>query len=163
MDQKPDFLTEYEFKVYQLTSKGWSPQEISDQLNQDKSNKDKKIKKPGNIRKTRVVIRKKIERELQKIADSLRLDTNLRTIPKGTGLLIGYDWVHDTYVYLILSEGMIKVWYEHNCSIKCEVECQNTLDLLLKERDLQLPPEVTNRPRLEHIRYIIDKIKRESG
>lgn len=160
LHQKPDFLTDYEFDVLRLTNEGMSPQKIANQLNSDrKYMNQKKQKTPESVRKTRVVVRKKIERELRKIANTLRLDTNLRNIPRGTGLLIGYDWVHDTYVYLILTgEKGILAWYEHECSDKCRTECHATLDLIRQERKINLTPEQEKESLLEQFRLIISWI-----
>jgi hypothetical protein len=147
--QKPDFLTEYEFNVLRLTNDGNNIKDIANVLG----------KSEGSIRKTKVTVRKKIEQELQKIANTLRLDTNLRTIPKGTGLLIGYDWKLDTYVYLILTGGSITAWYEHECSDKCQPECQSTLDMIRKERRIELTSEKEEKSLLEQFRFVISRIK----
>jgi hypothetical protein len=147
--QKPDFLTEYEFNVLRLTNDGNNIKNIAEILG----------KSEGSVRKTKVTIRKKIERELLKIANALRLDTNLRTIPKGTGLLIGYDWKLDTYVYLILTGGSITIWYEHECSDKCQPECQSILDIIKRERRIELTSEQENESLLEQFRLVILIIK----
>lgn len=149
MLQKPDFLTEYEFNVLRLTNDGDNIKAIAVSLG----------KSEGSIRKTKVTVRKKIEQELQKIANTLRLDTNLRTIPKGTGLLIGYDWKLDTYVYLILTGGSITAWYEHECSEKCQPECQSTLDMIRRERRIELTSEQEKDSLLEQFRFVISRIK----
>ncbi|MFW9994550.1 MAG: hypothetical protein ACFFD4_21075 [Candidatus Odinarchaeota archaeon] len=151
MYQKPDFLTDYEFDVLKFTYEGNSIKKTAKILN----------KSEGSIRKTKVIVRKKIESELQKIADALRLDTNLRIIPKGMGLLIGYDWVHDTYVYLILTGGKITAWYEHECSAKCKPECQTVLDQIKVERGIDLNAEQESLPLLEQFRLVISRIKGE--
>ena len=76
MFQKPDFLTDYEFRVFQLTNEGLSPKEIANQINFEIENqnrpkvrsqkRDPKQKTTQSISKARVVVRKKIERELFK-------------------------------------------------------------------------------------------------
>jgi len=78
MVQKPDFLTEYEYDVIRLSNEGLNIEKIATKLE----------KKEGNIRKTKVVVRKKIEKELQKTARSLRLDSDITNMPKDAGLLM---------------------------------------------------------------------------
>lgn len=154
--QKPDFLTDYEFQVLQRTNDGLGIKEIAELLGKSES----------NIRKTRSVIRKKIEKELKKVADTLRLDTETRNIPKGTGipaLLIGYDWVNDTHVYLILTSDGVIAWYEHECSDKCKSECQLTLDQIRRERRIELNHKLENESPMDQFRFIIAKIKGDGG
>ena len=67
MFPKPHFVTYYEFDVLRLHNEGVKVKNIASQLS----------KKEGNIRKTKVVVRKKIEKELQKTARSLRIDLDI--------------------------------------------------------------------------------------
>jgi hypothetical protein len=130
MYQKPDFLTDYEFDVLRLHNEGFKVKDIASQLG----------KKEGNIRKTKVVVRRKIEKELQKTAGSLRLDLDISNMPKDTGLLIGFDWIHNTKVFLIFTftQGII-AWWEHECKTEeCLKRNRETLDLICRERKIQL-------------------------
>ncbi len=133
MDQKPEFLTDYEFSVLQLNNEGFKIKDIATKLE----------KKEGNIRKTKVVVRKKIEKELQKTARSLRLDRDISNMPKDAGLLIGFDWIHNTKVFLIFTftQGII-AWWEHECKTEeCLKRNRETLDLICSERSIQLTLE----------------------
>ncbi|MHA1966469.1 MAG: hypothetical protein ACW964_01580 [Candidatus Hodarchaeales archaeon] len=130
MFQKPDFLTGYEFDVLRLHNEGVKVKNIASQLS----------KKEGNIRKTKVVVRKKIEKELQKTARSLRIDLDISNMPKDAGLLIGFDWIHNTKVFLIFTftQGII-AWYDHECKTEeCLKRNRETLDLICHERKIEL-------------------------
>ncbi|MFW9856953.1 MAG: hypothetical protein ACFFFG_18025 [Candidatus Thorarchaeota archaeon] len=166
MSQRPEFLTEYELEVFRLVNEGKDAQQIADDLNRnEKLNKDKQGKKiersPENIRKTKVVVRKKLERELRKIAEANRLDLDLAKMPKDTGLLIAFDWVHNTKVYLIYTRELgVVAWWEHLCSDRCQHRCQSTLDLILRERQIELPPEIKDKVILDQFREAIAIIQR---
>jgi len=98
--------------------------------------------------------------ELQKIATTNRLDLDLAKIPKDTGMMIAFDWVHNTKVYLIFSaERGIIAWWEHLCSERCELLCQETLGLILKERKIELTPDEKKQSILEQFRRIISIIQ----
>ncbi|MFW9855378.1 MAG: LuxR C-terminal-related transcriptional regulator [Candidatus Thorarchaeota archaeon] len=118
MEQRPKFLSPHEFEVFRRVNAGMSNGQIAKDLDKSES----------NIRKTKTIVSKKIKRELEKIANLLRLDTSTRTIHTGTGILTGFDWIHNTLVYIILAGGDIVVWYVHDCSPKCETECRTTLN-----------------------------------
>lgn len=166
LSQRPEFLTEYELEVFRLVNEGKDAQQIADDLNRnEKLNKDKQGKKiersPENIRKTKVVVRKKLERELRKIAEANRLDLDLAKMPKDTGLLIAFDWVHNTKVYLIYTRELgVVAWWEHLCSDRCQHRCQSTLDLILRERQIELPPEIKDKVILDQFREAIAIIQR---
>ena len=159
MTQKPDFLTDYEFDVFQHTIKGKKPDEIAETLNSDKKYKNQK-KTLGSIRKTKVVVRKKIEKRLVGIAKSLRLDHDLTSMPKDSGLLVSYDWTNDTKVYIIftIEEGIL-AWYEHECSDKCKLSCKEILDLVIRERNIPFTENQEALPILEQFRFVISKIQ----
>lgn len=160
MSQKHEFLSEYELEVFRLVNEGKTPKEIAlDLNNNEKLNKSKKGEKierrPENIRKTKVVVRKKLERELQKIAETNRLDLDLAKMPKDTGLLMAFDWVHNTKVYLIFTRAQgVVAWWEHLCSERCQHRCQSTLDLILHERQIELSPELNDKSILDQFREI---------
>ncbi|MFW9779093.1 MAG: hypothetical protein ACFFE8_09595 [Candidatus Heimdallarchaeota archaeon] len=166
MSQRPEFLTEYELEVFRLVNEGKDAQQIADDLNRNENlNRDKEGKKiersPENIRKTKVVVRKKLERELRKIAEANRLDLDLAKMPKDTGLLIAFDWVHNTKVYLIYTRELgVVAWWEHLCSDRCQHRCQDTLDLILRERQIKLPPELKDKSILDQFREAIAIIQR---
>ncbi len=151
MYQKPDFLTDYEFDVLRLYNEGFKVKYIASQLG----------KKEGNIRKTRVVVRRKIEKELQKTARSLRLDLDITNMPKDAGLLIGFDWIHNTKVFLIFTftQGII-AWWEHECKTdECRKRNRETLDLISRERNIQLTPEEENLSTREQFLKVIELIQ----
>jgi hypothetical protein len=162
-------LSDYELEVFKLVNEGESPDKIAESINSNdelnyKEDKDKnKIpveRSPANIRKTKVVVRSKLERELQKIATANRLDLDLAKIPKDTGIMIAFDWVHNTKVYLFFTaERGIIAWWEHLCSERCESLCQETLALILKERNIDLPPNDKNQSILEQFRKAISIIQ----
>lgn len=161
--QKQEFLTEYELEVFKLVNEGNNPQEIADKINSDSRFEGQKERRKENIRKTRVVVRNKIERELRRIATTNRLDLDLAKMPKDTGMMIAFDWVHNTKVYLFFTtEKGILAWWEHECSNRCEPICHETLDLILKERKIELPPETKDASLLEQFRYTVSVI-REKG
>ncbi|MFX0014469.1 MAG: hypothetical protein ACFFB2_09035 [Promethearchaeota archaeon] len=149
--QRPDFLSDYEFEVLRLTNEGKNADEIAQLL---------KRKNAGSIYKTRVVVWRKIEEQLKNIAKSLRLDPDLTRMPKNSGLLVSYDWTNDTKVYIIFTtdEGIL-AWYEHHCSNKCQPKCQQTLDLIIRERNIVLSKEQTSLPILEQFRFVFSEIQ----
>ena len=152
MDQKPEFLTDYEFSVLQLNNEGFKIKDIATKLE----------KKEGNIRKTKVVVRKKIEKELQKTARSLRLDRDISNMPKDAGLLIGFDWIHNTKVFLIFTftQGII-AWWEHECKTEeCLKRNRETLDLICSERSIQLTLEEKKLSIREQFLKVIDIIQK---
>ncbi|MFX0152571.1 MAG: hypothetical protein ACFFAJ_17425 [Candidatus Hodarchaeota archaeon] len=160
MAQKQEFLTEYELEVFKLVNEGKNPQEIADQINSDLRFEGQKERRKENIRKTRVVVRNKIERELRRIATANRLDLDLAKIPKDTGMMIAFDWVHNTKVYLFFTaEKGILAWWEHECSKNCEPICNETLELILKERKIEFPPETRKVSLLEQFRYVVSIIQ----
>jgi len=152
MDQKPDFLTDYEFSVLRLNNEGFKIKDIATKLG----------KKEGNIRKTKVVVRKKIEKELQKTARALRIDLDISNMPKDAGLLIGFDWIHNTKVFLIFTftQGII-AWWEHECKTKeCRKRNRKTLDLICSERNIQLTLEEEKQSIREQFLKVIDIIQK---
>jgi len=152
MDQKPEFLTEYENRVLRLNNEGFKIKDIATELG----------KKEGNIRKTKVVVRKKIEKELQKTARSLRLDRDISNMPKDAGLLIGFDWIHNTKVFLIFTftQGII-AWWEHECKTEeCLKRNRETLDLICSERSIQLTLEEEKLSIREQFLKVIDIIQK---
>jgi len=152
MYQKPDFLTDYEYNVLRLTNEGTKIKDIATDLG----------KKEGNIRKTKVVVRKKIEKELQKTARSLRLDRDISNMPKNAGLLIGFDWIHNTKVFLIFTftQGII-AWWEHECKTEeCRKRNRETLDLICSERRIQLTLEEEKLSIREQFLKVIDIIQK---
>ena len=152
MYQKPDFLTDYEYNVLRLTNEGTKIKKIATDLG----------KKEGNIRKTKVVVRKKIEKELQKTARSLRLDRDISNMPKNAGLLIGFDWIHNTKVFLIFTftQGII-AWWEHECKTEeCRKRNRETLDLICSERRIQLTLEEEKLSIREQFLKVIDIIQK---
>ncbi|UCG02800.1 MAG: hypothetical protein JSW11_02185 [Candidatus Heimdallarchaeota archaeon] len=151
MSHKPNFLSDYEFEVLRLTNEGMSAEDIARKL---------KRENPNSIYKTRVVVRKKIETQLKNIAKSLRLDSDLAKIPKNAGLLVSYDWTNDTKVYIIFTtEEGILAWYEHHCSDKCQPDCQETLNLIKRERNIMLSNDQASLPILEQFRYVFSEIQ----
>ncbi|MHA1215599.1 MAG: hypothetical protein ACTSR2_06855 [Candidatus Hodarchaeales archaeon] len=148
---KPEWMSKYEFEVYKKTSEGISTKDIAEALN----------KSEGSIRKTRVIVRKKIEKELYKAARTLRLDLDLSKIPKDSGLLIGFDWIHNTKVYLIftISKGIL-AWWEHECKTEeCLKRNQETLELICREKGVELSPEERSLSQLEQFRIVMKKIQ----
>ena len=167
--KKQEFLSEYELEVFKLVNEGKTAQEIAEEINNQENFRYQKkkdgtetevIRKPENIRKTKVVVRNKIEKELERIAATNRLDLDLANMPKDAGLMIAFDWVHNTKVYLFFTsaEGII-AWWEHECSDRCEPRCKNTLGLILKERKIELPSELKNESILEKFRYVVSVIQ----
>ena len=165
LTEKHEFLSDYEIEVFKLVNEGNNPEKIAEKLNaNDMLNKNRKgelIKRnAANIRKTKVVVRNKIEKELQKIANVNRLDLDLAKIPKDTGLMIAFDWVHNTKVYLFFTiEKGIIAWWEHECSDRCHSICQETLNLIRKERNIPITPEQEKLSLLEQFRYVVNTIQ----
>lgn len=153
MAEIPHILTENQLEIFKLICKGKSAQEIADKLD----------KEPGYIRKAKSVIRKKLEREFKKIATSLRLDLDPKIEYQDTvhlGLMFGFDWVHNTRVYLIFTEKEgILVWFEHTCSDKCQPSCKETLEAIKMDRGFSLPFKTGETSNLEHLRLILSKIQ----
>lgn len=151
MDKKDHILTENELDIFNLVNEGINAQEIAVKLN----------KQPSYIRKTKSVIRKKLERELRKIANSLRLDLDLENISLDAGLLIGFDWVHNTKVYLIFTvEQSIIAWWKHEClTEECQKRNQNIIDLICRERKIKLKSNEQKLPLLEQFEIVIDEIQ----
>lgn len=148
-------MTEQELAIFKLVNQvnqKFSAQDIADKLD----------KEPGYIRKTKFVIRKKIERELRKIASSLRLDLDLSNIPPDAGLLIGFDWVHNTKVYLIFTvERGIIAWWKHECiTDECRQRNQEIIDLICRERKINLTPKQQQLPLLEQFEIVIGEIQK---
>lgn len=152
MLRKPEFLTKHEFLVLQNTYEGIKAGVIAKNL-------DKSV---GSIYKTRTVIRKKIEKELKRTANSLRLDLDLAKISRDAGLLIGFDWVHNTKVYLFFTaEKGILAWYEHECSNKCESICKETLDIIIRERGIKFENQKKNVSVLDQFKEISSILQNE--
>jgi hypothetical protein len=81
-------------------------------------------------------------------------------MPKDTGMMIAFDWVHNTKVYLFFTaEKGILAWWEHECSNRCKPICHETLDLILKERKIELPLETKDASLLEQFRYTVSVIQ----
>ncbi|UCE15025.1 MAG: hypothetical protein JSV04_07560 [Candidatus Heimdallarchaeota archaeon] len=151
-DKKDHILTENELAIFNLVNQQLSAQEISEKLN----------KQPSYIRKTKFVIRKKIERELRKIASSLRLDLDLANIPVDAGILIGFDWVHNTKVYLIFTvEKGIIAWWKHECiTDECRQRNQEIIDLICRERKINLTSKQQHLSLLEQFEIVIGEIQK---
>jgi len=175
-----EILSKKQLEIFKLLRDGFSIQEIAEiELSNDtmiksikqgkiaeKDNKEELEKKKSYIRKVKSVIKKKLENEFQKIAKSLRLDLDLSQVAGDTGrtgLMFGFDWVHNTKVYLFFTEkeGII-VWYEHECSPRCTEMCEMTLNSIIDERRIVLPANGTKDSNLSKFRLLIEEIKRKS-
>lgn len=151
MDKKDYILTENELGIFHLVNEGFNAQEIAEKLD----------KQPSYIRKTKSVIRKKLEKELKRIANSLRLDHDLANIPANTGVMTGFDWQHNTKVYLIFTEEEgIVVWWKHEClTDECQKRNQEILDLICRERGIILSSKEQELPLLEQFEIVIKEIQ----
>lgn len=151
MDKKDYILTENELDIFHLINEGFNAQEIAEKLK----------KKSSYIRKTKSVIRKKLEKELKRIANSLRLDPDLANIPADSGVMTGFDWQHNTKVYLIFTEEKgIVVWWKHECiTDECQKRNQEILDLICHERGITLSSKEQELPLLEQFEILIKEIQ----
>lgn len=151
MDKKDYILTENELDIFHLVNEGFNAQEIAEKLE----------KQPSYIRKTKSVIRKKLEKELKRIANSLRLDPDLANIPADSGVMTGFDWQHNTKVYLIFTEEKgIVVWWKHEClTDECQKRNLEILDLICRERGITLSSKEQKLPLLEQFEIVIKEIQ----
>lgn len=151
-DKKDQILTENELDIFNLVNEGFNGQQIAEKLN----------KQPSYIRKTKSVIRKKLEKELKRIASSLRLDSDLTHIPTDTGVMTGFDWQHNTKVYLIFTEekGII-VWWKHEClTEECRKRNQEIINLICRERKITLSSKEQELPLLEQFEKVFQEIQK---
>jgi len=81
-------------------------------------------------------------------------------------LLIGFDYQANAQVYIVYTEEMgIIVWYKHEsyggepCH-RCpkEAECQEALDVVMGEYDLELRPDEEELPMTEKSTAIFNKL-----
>ncbi|MFX0172407.1 MAG: helix-turn-helix transcriptional regulator [Candidatus Hodarchaeota archaeon] len=153
-DDEVKLLTDNELQIFLLVNEGKGSQRIADELN----------KKDSYIRKTKSVIRAKLDRELRKVANSLRLDLDLTNISKDTGFMIGFDWIHNTKVYLVFTvERGIIAWWEHEClTEECRKRNQEMLDLICRERKIKLSSKEKDLSLLEQFRIVLEKIQEKS-
>jgi hypothetical protein len=102
---------------------------------------------PGYVSRVLNRAREKIAKSLKEHANSHRLD--IESVLDYKGLLIGFDYQTSAQVFIIFTVklGTI-VWYKHDsyggklCS-ECpkEIDCRETLDVILQEYNIQLRPE----------------------
>jgi len=175
-----EILSKQQLEIYKLLRDGFSIQKIAEiELSNEittksikkgkiaeKDNEEELEKKKNYIRKVKSVIKKKFENEFQKIAKSLRLDLDLSQVSGDTGrtgLMFGFDWVHNTKVYLFFTEkeGII-VWYEHECSPRCNEMCEKTLNSIIDERNVFLPSSGAKLANLSKFRLLVEEIKKKS-
>jgi hypothetical protein len=151
MVSKEHILSENELEIFILTNEGKNAQEIAEKLDRT----------PNYIRKTKFVIRKKIEEEFRKIANSLRLDLDLANISGDSGLMSAFDWVHNTKVYLIFTvERGIIAWWEHKClTDECRERNKEMIDLICRERKIKLSAKETKKSLLTKFKEIMEIIK----
>ncbi len=152
MEKKDYILTENELDIFNLVNEGFNAQQIAEKLN----------KQPSYIRKTKSVIRKKLEKELKRIANSLRLDPDLANIPADAGVMTGFDWQHNTIVYLIFTvEKGIIVWWKHEClTNECQKRNQEIIDLICRERGINLSSKEQQLPLLEQFEIVVKVIQK---
>ncbi|MFX1286478.1 MAG: hypothetical protein ACFFB5_22775 [Promethearchaeota archaeon] len=118
-----------------------------------KKKKDQRFQNEVDVRtisKFKSVGLKKIRQGLEQLADTSRLDRSIQDkeeearleILQRNGILYGHDFRIDRKVYILysLEEGFI-LWQEHVCNIKCQVQCDEILNLIRKEHGLD---ELTN-------------------
>ena len=111
---------------------------------------------------------KKIHKSLLELSKTLRLD--IKDPPKKykdkiKACIHGLNFIINTEIFIIytLQEGPI-VWYKHNSNTckecKPNGKCVITLELILKERGLELPSEVQKEDIDEQAKWVFQSIVR---
>jgi hypothetical protein len=150
--KESDVLSGVEAEVFDVMITGSSNKQIANQLNM----------KDGYVRKIKTRIRKKVTRELKKAADMLRLQYTDDDIDRENGLLKSFDWVNNTWVALVFTayKGIL-AYYEHECSSNCEDICLETLDLICKERCVDIDKKIKSLPIRLQYEYVFETIRKK--
>ena len=147
-------LSTDETAVFSAMDAGLSPKEISVKLS----------KEEGYIRKTQSRIRKKIDKELKKAANMHRLQFADNDIMRDQGILKCFDWVINTYVFLVFTpETGILIYYTHDCSSNCEITCSETLDLICTERGVHVDNKIRSLPNKIQYEHVFEAIRKQKG
>ncbi len=147
-------LSSDETAVFTAMDAGLSPKEISVKLS----------KEDGYIRKTQSRIRKKIDKELKRAANMLRLQFSDNDIMRDQGILKCFDWVNNTYVFLVFTPMMgILAYYTHDCSNNCEDTCKETLDLIRSERGVRVNDKIRSLPNKIQYEHVFEAIRKQKG
>jgi hypothetical protein len=147
-------LSSDETAVFTAMDAGLSPKEISVKLS----------KEDGYIRKTQSRIRKKIDKELKRAANMLRLQFSDNDIMRDQGILKCFDWVNNTYVFLVFTPMMgILAYYTHDCSNNCEDTCNETLDLIRSERGVRVNDKIRSLPNKIQYEHVFEAIRKQKG
>ncbi|MHA1975445.1 MAG: hypothetical protein ACW98F_07265 [Candidatus Hodarchaeales archaeon] len=155
MTEKPrTILSTDETAVFSAMDAGLSPKKISTELSKDE----------GYIRKTQSRIRKKIDKELKKAANMHRLQFSDNDILRDQGILKCFDWVINTYVFLVFTPITgILIYYTHDCSDNCQTTCRETLDLISTERGVQVNDKIRTLPNKIQYEHIFEAIRKQKG
>ncbi len=145
-------LSNDEEAVFKAMDAGLHPKEIATKLSKD----------DGYIRKTQSRIRKKIDKELKKAATMLRLQFSDDDIMRDQGILKCFDWVNNTYVFLVFTPMMgILAYYTHECSDNCITTCKETLDLICSERGVHVDTKIRSLPNKIQYEYVFEAIRKQ--
>jgi len=145
-------LSEVELKVFTSMSSGSSNQEIADDLGIENS----------YVRKVKTRIRKKLSKELTQLANALRLQFTNVDIDRENGFLKSFDFVNNAWVNLIFTplSGII-VHYEHDCTDNCQKTCDETLNVIIEERSVQIDEKIGSLPTRLQYEYVFEAIRKQ--
>ena len=153
-EKNRSILSTDEKAVFKEMNAGLRPTTISEKLSKD----------DGYIRKTQSRIRKKIDKELKKAANMLRLQFTDEDIMRDQGILKCFDWVINTYVFLVFTpETGILIYYTHDCSSNCEITCSETLDLICTERGVHVDNKIRSLPNKIQYEHVFEAIRKQKG
>ena len=118
--------------------------------------------KDSYVRKTKTRIRKKITKELTQLASTLRLQFTDADIDRDIGLLKCFDWVNNTWVFLVFTPNKgIVAYYNHKCSANCQKTCENTLTLICEERGIQVDEKINSLPTRLQFDHVFETIRKQ--
>ena len=147
-------LSDVEIDVFTSMSAGSSNKVIADKYGMQDS----------YVRKVKTRIRKKLAKELAQLANALRLQFTDSDIEREKGLLKCFDWVNNTWVILVFTpfSGII-VYYDHDCSNKCQVKCEETLKLIIDERALHIDEKINSLATRLQFDHVFETIRKQGA
>jgi hypothetical protein len=153
-EKRRSILSKDEEDVFKAMDAGLHPKEIASKIG----------KEDGYVRKTQSRIRKKIDKELKKAANMLRLQYTDEDIMRDQGILKCFDWVNNTYVFLVFTphEGIL-AYYTHDCSSNCNNACKATLDLIISERGVRVDEKIRSLPNKLQYEHVFETIRKQKG
>lgn len=153
MPKQSNILSENERRIFQYSNSGYSDKKIAKLLSSSE----------GYVRKAKTGIRKKLTKELNSAAKLLRLDPDIINLSRDLGLLTGFDWMHNTKVYLLFTEARgIVAWWKHECSDECRPTCLEVYNIIREERGIQKEFDASM-PLWEQFDFLIDIIRQQGG